>query len=119
MKGLLQYRGGKTPAYRADCRHFKPLDGWILMGKYDPLTEYLRHQRKAELTLTFVSIEHLIKEPLPRASQSVNWWQSNPAEDPQKHIQQRSWQSAGFNAYLKPGGRVHFVKGTKTSDPLE
>ena len=107
------------PTCRADCRNFKSARRMDLVGKYDPLTEYLRHQRKAELTLTFVSIEHLIKEPLPRASQSVNWWQSNPAEDPQKHIQQRSWQSAGVNAYLKPGGRVHFVKENKTSDPLE
>ena len=80
------------------------------MGKYDLLAEYLRDQREAELTLTFMSIEQLIKEPLPRASQSVHWWQSNPAEDIQKHIQQRSWRSAGFNAYLKPGGRVHFVR---------
>ena len=83
------------------------------MGKYDPLTEYLRHQREFELTLSFFTIEQLIREPLPRASQSAHWWQSSSADDSQKHIQQRAWKSAGFEAYLRPGGRVHFVRDAK------
>ena len=79
------------------------------MSKYGRLAEYLQHQSQDELTLSFFTIEQLIRQPLPRASQSAEWWES--AEDgPRKHVQQLAWRAVGFNAYLRPGGRVVFVR---------
>jgi hypothetical protein len=64
-------------------------------GKYDNLRVYLEVEcaGRAEVQLEFSEIEQLIGEELPRsASVHRSWWEN----DPNGHVQSRSWMSAGW-----------------------
>ena len=45
------------------------------MDNFDPLRDYLAHQTKVELVLTFEEIEDILGFALPRASQRASWWE--------------------------------------------
>lgn len=65
-------------------------------GKYDNLRVYLEVEcaGRAEVQLGFGEIEKLIGEELPRsASVHRAWWEN----DPNNHVQSRSWMSAGWS----------------------
>jgi CBS domain-containing protein len=64
-------------------------------GKYDNLRVYLEVEcaGRSEVQLEFSEIEQLIGEELPRsASVHRSWWEN----DPNGHVQSRSWMSAGW-----------------------
>lgn len=80
------------------------------MGKYDPLADYLRRQRRPEVDLTFRDIERIVGGLLPKAANDPNWWAAGrDAGDaaPQK----RAWTSVHFSprADLR-AERVLFVR---------
>lgn len=64
------------------------------MGKYDPLADYLRRQRHAEVRLTFRDIERIISGILPKAANDPCWWSvGEDASAPQR----RAWDSVQFS----------------------
>lgn len=64
--------------------------------KYAPLEDYLKGiaPSKADITLSFVAIEKIIKAKLPASAGTHRAWWGN--EKSGSHTQARHWQSAGF-----------------------
>src|ERR1700749_860471 len=67
--------------------------GGAVMGKYDPLGDYLRHQRGQEVALTFEDIERItgVKLP-PRAQHHRAWWSNNASNN----VMTKVWLEAGY-----------------------
>lgn len=65
------------------------------MGKYEPLGQFLRNQRTAEVPLTFREIEKItgVKLP-PKAQHHRAWWSNNP----DNNVMTRVWLAAGFES---------------------
>lgn len=68
------------------------------MGKYDPLSRYLRRQTSAELALTFAEIENLLTVLLPKSARRSEWW-CNETSQSSTHVQCRAWLQAGYHAF--------------------
>jgi hypothetical protein len=65
------------------------------MGKYDPLSEYLRGQRTNRIELTFADIERIVGFKLPRSSRDHRaWWSNNPTNS----VMTKAWLEAGFES---------------------
>jgi hypothetical protein len=79
------------------------------MGKYDPLSEYLREQNLGELTLSFRQIEKIIAGPLPASAMSARWW-ANDGGSRTAHVQGLAWTKARYHATLHAGQKVRFKK---------
>ena len=78
--------------------------------KYWPLTSYLQHCGKDELTLTFEEVEHILGFELPDSSRKyrVNWANTETLRFP------LSWLDAGYMTHDvdMEKGIVHFSKGS-------
>lgn len=65
------------------------------MGKYEPLTEFLRKQRTDRVSLTFSEIERIVGSKLPRsANEHRAWWSNNPSNS----VMTKAWLDAGFKS---------------------
>lgn len=62
------------------------------MGKYDPLTSFLRESHTAEVPMTFEEIERVIGQPLPPSKQYPAWWSNNASNN----VMTRAWLAAGY-----------------------
>src|SRR6201991_4816061 len=74
-----------------------------IMGKYEPLGQFLRNQRTAEVSMTFREIEKVtgVKLP-PKAQHHRAWWSNNP----DNNVMTRVWLDAGFeSAQVDMAGR--------------
>lgn len=65
------------------------------MGKYDPLSKFLRGQRTDRIQLTFADIERIIGFKLPRSSQDHRAWWSNNSDN---SVMTKAWLDAGFES---------------------
>jgi hypothetical protein len=65
------------------------------MGKYAPLTEFLRKQALDEVRMTFAQIERVIDAKLPPKAQRYRAWWSN---SPSNNVMTRAWLDAGFRS---------------------
>ena len=65
------------------------------MGKYEPLGQFLRNQRRQEVPLTFREIEKItgVKLP-PKAQHHRAWWSNNP----DNNVMTKVWLAAGFES---------------------
>ena len=65
------------------------------MGKYEPLGQFLRQQRTAEVSMTFREIEKItgVKLP-PKAQHHRAWWSNNP----DNNVMTKVWLAAGFES---------------------
>ena len=65
------------------------------MGKYEPLGQFLRIQRRQEVPLTFREIEKItgVKLP-PKAQHHRAWWSNNPSNN----VLTKVWLDAGFRS---------------------
>jgi hypothetical protein len=82
------------------------------MSIYDPLRDKLNANKGQSLKLSFLEIEGLIGQPLPRSAYDRDAWWSN--EDPtiSMHSQNRAWKLAGYDAEPSRGDRtVTFRRG--------
>lgn len=73
------------------------------MGKYEPLGQFLRNQRRQEVPLTFREIEKItgVKLP-PKAQHQRAWWSNNP----DNNVMTKVWLAAGFeSAQVDMAGR--------------
>jgi hypothetical protein len=70
------------------------------MSIYDPLKMRLMAITESSLTLSFVEIEKLTGQPLPKSAYEYEAWWSN--EDPTKttHSQSKAWTTVGFDAQV-------------------
>lgn len=65
------------------------------MGKYEPLTEFLRKQRNERVAVTFAEIERVVGFKLPRsATEHRAWWSNNPSNS----VMTKAWLEAGFQS---------------------
>jgi len=65
------------------------------MGKYEPLGQFLRSQRRQEVPMTFREIEKIIGAKLPPNSQHHRaWWSNNP----NNNVMTKVWLAAGFES---------------------
>lgn len=63
------------------------------MGKYEPLGEFLRSQKTAEVPMSFAEIERITGTPLPPKAQDHRaWWSNNPSNN----VMTKVWLAAGF-----------------------
>jgi hypothetical protein len=65
------------------------------MGKYEPLTSFLRRQTADEVRLTFAQIERVIGAKLPPKAQLQRAWWSNSASN---NVLTKAWLVAGFRS---------------------
>lgn len=65
------------------------------MGKYEPLGQFLRQQRTAEVPMTFREIEKVtgVKLP-PKAQHHRAWWSNNPSNN----VMTKVWLAAGYES---------------------
>jgi hypothetical protein len=65
------------------------------MGKYEPLTEFLRKQRTDRIAMTFAEIERVVGFKLPQsAMQHRAWWSNNPSNS----VMTKAWLDAGYQS---------------------
>lgn len=65
------------------------------MGKYEPLTEFLRKQSRDRIEMTFSQIEDLIHAKLPRSAVWYRaWWSNNSFNN----VMTKAWLDAGFRS---------------------
>jgi hypothetical protein len=65
------------------------------MGKYEPLTEFLRRQAENEIQMTFAQIERVIAAKLPpKAQKHRAWWSNSPSNS----VMTKAWLEAGFRS---------------------
>ncbi|WP_322517381.1 hypothetical protein SR870_07550 [Rhodopseudomonas palustris] len=65
------------------------------MGKYEPLTEFLKKQSDAEVRMSFTQIERVIGSKLPPVAQRHRAWWSN---SPTNNVMTKAWLEAGFRS---------------------
>lgn len=86
------------------------------MGKYEPLGQFLRNQRTAEVPMTFGEIEKItgVKLP-PKAQHHRAWWSNNP----DNNVMTRVWLAAGFESAQvdMTGRKLVFRRVAKASEP--
>lgn len=79
------------------------------MAKYDLLESYLTRRGSVEIELAFEEVERIIGGPLPASASRPQWW-TNQTSEGSNHVQRRSWEGAGYNAFLLPHRRVLFTR---------
>jgi hypothetical protein len=67
----------------------------MVMGKYEPLGAFLRHQRTLEVPLTFNEIEKITGVKLPPKAQHHRAWWSNNASN---NVMTKVWLDAGYES---------------------
>lgn len=77
------------------------------MGKYEPLTEFLKKQPGSEVRMSFAQIERVIGSKLPPVAQRHRAWWSN---SPTNNVMTKAWLDAGFRSEQVDmgGGRLVF-----------
>jgi hypothetical protein len=65
------------------------------MGKYQPLSDFLRKQQVDQIELTFGEIEDIVGFKLPRSATDYRaWWSNNPSNS----VMTKAWLEAGFES---------------------
>jgi hypothetical protein len=73
------------------------------MGKYEPLTRFLKIQQTREIRMSFEQIERVIGAKLPASARHHRaWWSNNPNNS----VMTKAWLDAGFRSeQVDMGGR--------------
>lgn len=65
------------------------------MGKYEPLSNFLRKQTAHKVTVSFEQIERIIGDKLPASAHEHRaWWSNNPNNS----VMTKAWIEAGFRS---------------------
>src|SRR5437762_11425939 len=65
----------------------------VTMGKYQPLTQFLKTQTSFEFPMTFREIEHVLGRKLPPSAYRHRPWWANEAAN---HVHAKAWLMAGY-----------------------
>lgn len=81
------------------------------MGKYEPLTDFLKKQVQSGIELTFEDIEDedRVGVRLPQAAKSYPAWWANEVDPNTRHYQCRAWTKAGWRVENVDIGRETVV----------
>ncbi len=81
------------------------------MGKYEPLGQFLRKQKRKRIPMTFLEIEKIIGLKLPASKKSRAFWSNNP----DNNVMTKEWIEAGFATETvdTKAGSIVFKRGTK------
>lgn len=85
------------------------------MGKYEPLGQFLRKQKRNRIPMTFTEIERIIGAKLPASKKSRAFWSNNS----DNNVMTKEWMAAGFeteNVDTKVG-ELLFVREGKAAEP--
>ena len=89
------------------------------MSKYRALGEYLKHQRRDAVPMTFGEIEKVIGAKLPASSRYRAWWSNNDFNS----VLTKVWIKAGFKSEqvdMKKGKLVfRRVRGAKAGEAAQ
>jgi hypothetical protein len=67
----------------------------VAVGKYEPLSKFLRNQASDEVKVSFEQIERIIGDKLPAsANEHRAWWSNNPNNS----VMTKAWIEAGFRS---------------------
>ncbi|MGH8513738.1 MAG: DUF7662 domain-containing protein [Gammaproteobacteria bacterium] len=67
----------------------------LAMGKYEPLSNFLRKQTANEVKVSFEQIERIIGDKLPASAHEHRaWWSNNPNNS----VMTKAWIEAGFRS---------------------
>jgi hypothetical protein len=83
------------------------------MGKYEPLTEFLRKQRTDRVAVTFSEIERIVGFKLPSSALHHRaWWSNNPSNS----VMTKAWLEAGYQSEQvdMAGRRLVFSRSPRT-----
>lgn len=86
------------------------------MGKYEPLTEFLKQQAGSEVRMSFAQIERVIGSKLPPVAQRHRaWWSNSPTDN----VMTKAWIEAGFRSEQvdMENGRLVFRRDEQTGRP--
>jgi hypothetical protein len=94
------------------------------MGKYEPLTQYLKKQPVEIWDARFVDVEKVLGFPLPRSAHEYPAWWAN--QDPGRS-QTKGWRDAGWETgqvdlaakKIRFRRRIHAAKGKPPVRPHE
>lgn len=65
------------------------------MGKYEPLTEFLKDASQNEVRMSFDEIEKIIGRQLPSSARRHRaWWSNNP----ENSVMTKAWLDAGWKS---------------------
>ena len=67
-------------------------------SKYDPLRDFLRSSRQAELVLSLEEIEEVLGFELNESAARPNCWSN--ASSPAGRAQRHAWADAGYDAFF-------------------
>lgn len=86
------------------------------MGKYEPLTEFLKMQLGSEVRMSFAQIERVIGTKLPPVAQRHRAWWSN---SPTNNVMTQAWLDAGFRSEQvdMKGGKLVFRRDKAAEGP--
>lgn len=81
------------------------------MGKYEPLGQFLRGQRRERIAMSFAEIERILGAKLPASKQHRAWWSNNP----DNNVMTREWLEAGYETERVdiPGQKLVFRRRGK------
>ena len=85
------------------------------MGKYEPLSSYLKSQQVGKVSRTFEEIEQILGFELPKSAQEYEAWWSNNATG---HSHARAWLDAGWKRDVLDlaGQEVTFVRAPAAAE---
>ncbi len=84
------------------------------MGKYEPLGQFLRKQKRKRVPMTFAQIEMIIGSKLPKSKSSRAFWSNNS----DNNVMTKEWIAAGYETQavdIKTGELV-FSKSTAPTE---
>ena len=85
------------------------------MGKYEPLSAFLKSQNRDHIPMTFSEIERVLGSKLPPSKLHRAWWSNNP----NNNVMTKEWLSAGYvtEAVDVEAERLVFRKATGALRP--
>jgi hypothetical protein len=85
------------------------------MGKYEPLTAFLKGAGSRQLRMSFAEVEKVLGFQLPASKQYPAWWSNNPSNN----VMTKAWLAAGFKTEQvdTDGEKVTFVSDRSIPSP--
>jgi hypothetical protein len=86
-----------------------------MMGKYEPLGQFLKKQKRNQIKMSFAEIEKVIGTKLPKSKTSRAFWSNNP----DNNVMTKEWIEAGFETQDVDVKHSELVFSKKTATPMK
>lgn len=81
------------------------------MGKYEPLGQFLKKQKRSQIKMSFSEIERIIDAKLPKSKSTRAFWSNNP----DNNVMTKEWIAAGFETRDVDTRKSELVFSKKTA----